>query len=151
MQLRIKLAGACAIVLAAGCYEYVPPPEGRPATGRDVRVQLTDAGTAAVAPVVGPRVVAVDGRLTAISDSALTLAATGTTKENGVEDLWRGEQVIVPRAYVASVAQRAFSRRRTVTASVIGLALTAGAYALIGPGGVSGSAGGHSGGPGGQQ
>ena len=108
---------------------------------------LTDAGTAAVAPWVGPRVASIAGRLTSSSDSALTLAVSTTGKRNGTEDLWKGEPVVVRREYIETLQERTFSRGRSLAAGGVALALTGVLYAVLG--GSLGSSGGPGGGPGG--
>lgn len=144
---RVYRLVCCApsVALLSGCYAYVPPPESSaaPLPGREVRVELTDAGTAALAPKVGPGVTAVVGRVVSADDSALTLAVTTTEKRNGLEDLWKGENVAVQRAQVATLQERRFSRSRTAVAAGIGVGLAAIFYAALG-----GSLGGGSGGGG---
>ena len=64
----------------AGCYVYTPAPPGRlPGASEDVRIVLTDGGTAAMAPLLGDGVGFVDGRLQAASDTAVTISVTETT------------------------------------------------------------------------
>lgn len=138
--------GASAALLLAGCYGYVPAATTAPEPGREVRVSLTDGGTAGLAAVVGPGVVALDGRVVASADSALTLALTGTTRRNGVEDPWRGERVVVRRDHVASLAERTFSRGRTAAAGAGFLALGTFLYKVLGDA-IGGSGGRRGGGP----
>lgn len=124
--------------LSGGCFSYVQAPNGGPPVGREVRVTLTDAGSLSAAATVGPRVVALNGRLTASTDSALTLAVTSTVKRNGVEDPWNGESVSVRREYVARTEERRLSRGRTVAAGAL-LAALGGAFTAVLGGGNGGS------------
>ena len=135
---------APAAALLSGCYEYAAARGAAPPlAGREVRVELTDAGTAALAPSVGPGVTSLVGRLVASDDSALTVAVESTVKRNGLEDLWKGENVSVQRAQVAVLQERAFSKSKTAVASGLAVALGVAFYAALG-----GSLGGGSGGPG---
>lgn len=137
-----------ASLLSGGCYAYREPPATGVSPGQEVHVSLTDAGTAAVAPLVGPSVAAINGRVLSSADTALALAVSSTEKRNGVEDLWRGEQVLVRREYIGSLQQRALSRTRTLVAGGALVALGAILYgALGGVNGSSNSGGGGGGGP----
>jgi hypothetical protein len=154
MHRRIVRAICCAptVVLLSGCYEYVAPRTGSngvgplaPPTGTAVRVELTDAGTASLASAVGPGVTSLTGRLVSANDSAVTVAVDATVKRNGLEDFWKGENVVVRRSEVAAFQEKAFSRTKTAVASGIAVGLAAIFYAALG-----GSLGGGSGGtPGG--
>ena len=150
MQRRIVRALCCAptVALLSGCYEYVAPRAGSngvgplaPPTGKAVRVELTDAGTASLAPAVGPGVTSLTGRLVSADDSAVTVAVDATVKRNGLEDFWKGENVVVRRSEVAAFQEKAFSRTKTAVASGIVVGLAAIFYAALG-----GSLGGGSGG-----
>lgn len=107
--------------LLAGCYVYKPVGMTSPPNGRNVRLTLTDAGTANLAAELGPSIEAVGGRFTSDSGDAYLLAVSDTRKRNGVEIDWRGEQVSISKSLVATLQQREFSRTRTaaVTAGVI--------------------------------
>lgn len=110
-----------------GCYRYVPVTVSAPEPGRRVSLELTDAGSSAVAGLLGPRTRSVEGDLGGRNDSSLVLAVRIVRRDNGVEDYWRGEQVAVPAQAVSRVAERKFSRMRT--SLVAGLAVV-GAVAL---------------------
>lgn len=134
MRREIRLiCCAPAMVLLSGCYEYaLPRGTATPAPGREVRVALTDMGTATLAPAVGPGVTSLDGRLVSADDSALTVAVESTVKRNGLEDLWKGENVSVPRTQVASLQERSFSRSKTAVVAGIAVGLGAIFYAAFG-------------------
>jgi hypothetical protein len=111
-------------------------------------VQLTDRGTADLAHLLGPSVGAVEGRVLAADDSALTLAVLLTRRRDGVESFWRGERVTVARGQVAWLGTRSLARGRSALlagAVVAGAALAAGTLS----GGLGGGppVGGGGGGP----
>ena len=125
--------------LLAGCYVYRPVGTAVPPAGHQLRLTLTDAGTATLAPQLGPSVEAVGGRLIQDSADAYVLSVVETRKRNGVEMSWLGEQVSISKSVVATVHRREFSRTRT---ALVTLGLTAGIAgareAFWGPGGVFG-------------
>jgi len=89
---------AASTVLSGACYRYTPIDSPSPALGTEVRVRLTDAGAITLAPLVGNRIEVVDGRISSIADTAVTLSVTGTTDRLGSEVTWKGEQVSFPRS-----------------------------------------------------
>jgi hypothetical protein len=134
---------AASTIASGGCYSYTPIDVTPSAVGADVRVRLTDAGSVTLAPYVGNRIELIDGRVSAIADTAVTLSVTGTTDRIGTETSWRGEQVTIPRAMVAEFGGRSINRRRSFMAGGI----AAGLVAVVGVGfGISGSGGGGRGG-----
>jgi hypothetical protein len=112
-------------VLGGACYRYTPIDLPSSALGAEVRVRLTDAGAITLAPLVGNRIELVDGRVSSIADTAVTLAVTGTTDRLGLETPWRGEQLIFPRATLAEFQGRSLDRRRSYVAGGIAAGLMA--------------------------
>jgi hypothetical protein len=51
--------------------------------------------------------------VTGDSSGTIVLSMTGSRKRDGLESDWKGERVAVPRALVANVTERRFSRART--------------------------------------
>lgn len=117
-----------AVVLGA-CYDYVPQVAQQPTPGTEVRLTLTDLGSASAAAAVGPRVESVDGRITQITGDSIVVAATQTTRQGGVESTWNGERVALPRSAVASIGVRRLSASRTALASAVGVAAVVGTIA----------------------
>lgn len=125
--------------MLAGCYVYRPVGTAVPPAGHQLRLTLTDAGTATLAPQLGPSVEAVGGRLIQDSADAYVLSVVETRKRNGVEMSWLGEQVSISKSVVATVHRREFSRTRTALVALGLIAGMAGAReAFWGPGGVFG-------------
>jgi hypothetical protein len=135
---------AASTVASGACYRYSPIDATPSALGADVRVRLTDAGAITLAPYVGNRVELIDGRVSSVADTALTIAVTGTTDRLGVETPWRGEQVTIPRSLLAEFQGRSLDRRRSF---VVG-GIAAGLVAAVGVGfGIAGNGGGGRSGP----
>lgn len=108
-----------ALVLLSGCYSYsrVAAP---PAVGTDIEVELTDAGAADLARLVGPNVVSIRGRVNELEPDTVHLAVESVMKRSGVDEYWSKEPLAVSRGSIASVATRKFSAGRSAM-----LALTA--------------------------
>jgi hypothetical protein len=121
--------------LVAGCHRYEPVTAASVARGSSVAVLLTDYGTANLGRLLGMGVGTVEGGLVTVSDSTYTLSVQLVRQRNGIETLWRGEQVAIPRTDVAEIRQRRFSRSKSALATVAVLAAAFGAVeAFIGTG-----------------
>lgn len=116
------------VVVAAStaCYQYLPNKQPDLRVGEEVRVHLTNSGSAALQGFVGSDVAAIDGRVTARSDTAYALSVGGTTKRTGGSAVWSGEPVTVPVGVIAQVDRRVLDKRKTLLVS----ALSAGVGAL---------------------
>ncbi|MFL5612057.1 MAG: hypothetical protein ACJ796_00145 [Gemmatimonadaceae bacterium] len=122
----------------AGCYAYVPTSNTRPVTGAEVQLALTDSGTLAMIPFVGPSVGQVSGRFIGDSVGSYLLSVTRTARRDGAETDWRGERIAVSRALVSEVSIRRFSPGRTILFSALtGGALVAIVEAFAGGGGAT--------------
>ncbi len=135
------------IVALAGCYTYAPltPPTLTPPPGKDLRVQLTLTGGDSLARFVGPNVASIDGRLVLTNEDGLEIGVKQVTMHDGMEQYWKGETVMIPKQYIASIEGRKFSWPKTgLLAGVVVVSL----LALQASGAVSGVFG--SGGSGGQ-
>src|SRR5689334_12495440 len=111
-----------ALSLCGACYQYTSFQPTSSTVGQAVRVQLTDAGTIHVASLVGPGASYLDGNLSSISDSSLTIGVMALGRQNGTEEGWRGEQVTVARTEASSIALRkaAPGRSAALTAALVG-------------------------------
>jgi hypothetical protein len=137
---RRLLAILCPLAsLVVACYDYRPATSPAVLVGRRIQLLLTDSGSVVLAARIGPAVEAIEGQYLGDSAGVLLLAMAASRARSGVEMDWRGERVAVPRALVASMLERRFSRSRTAFASglaVLGIgAMTA---ALRGKGDASG-------------
>lgn len=135
---------AAALTSATGCYEYVPAPGGgrgaAPRAGAEVRLELTDAGSAALASQIGPRVESLDGIFEGAGSDSVTVRARRTVMRGGRELDWNNERVAVPVGAVSSLRVRRLSPRRTALAGAALAGGLAGAYILGNRGGFGGGA-----------
>jgi len=104
---------AALVLCTAGCYRLTPVEGGVPAQGQEVFVTLTDEGSTRLAPLVGPRIEAVDGRSLATTDSSFVLAVNAVVARGGRSMPWSLERLEVPRVAVASVRGRTLDRRKS--------------------------------------
>ncbi|MGH7676674.1 MAG: hypothetical protein ACREMV_15525 [Gemmatimonadales bacterium] len=115
---RRVIAGPAGPVVAAlvlaGCYRYVPLAAPTPEPGARVQLELTDAGSAALAASVGPRVTLIEGELLAVHAETLDLGVVAVRFYDGQENYWKGERVAIPRGAIASSRQRRLSAPRTL-------------------------------------
>ena len=151
LRKQTRVALLTLLWLATGCYRYTPLP-GAPAPEAEVRLRLTQAGSASLAPVLGRGTVAVEGRVAAVTDTAYVLAVSATLKPSETSNVsdartvWAGEMVNIPRASVASADNRTLDRGHTAT--VFGVSAVAAAILVklvvhtLGSGGSGGDAGG---------
>jgi uncharacterized membrane protein len=124
------------ILLLAGCYSYDRVPAAQVHPGEEVTASLNPSGAEALDRAVGPRVTKLDGQVVAITDSAVTLGVTSlwrTTSGTSNEELWSGDNVIVPASAMDSLRVKRIDRTRSwlvaagaVAFAVVTRAVTAG-------------------------
>jgi hypothetical protein len=120
MRLRRVLTMSLLLPTLAGCYRLTPI-EGAATTGQEVRLSLSDEGSARMAPMIGPRIAAIDGRILETADTAYTLAVTAVVGQGGRSMAWSNERLSVPRAAVSSVRTRTLDRKRSWIVAGLGI------------------------------
>ena len=126
--MRAPLFAVMSFPLLVGCYKYVPVEASGPPPGVRANLVLSDAGTVEMARWVGPSTRVIEGDVVTATPDGLTLAVRRLERRDGVEEFWKGEEVLVPRDAVATYAERRLSRSRTAlfTAGAIAVALGVG-------------------------
>lgn len=149
MRKTVVRAGSVAVLACMGCQVYTPLTLAPAMTGTPVRVTLTESGQVANSTMLGGAATRLEGSVSAVTDSTVTLAVTDLTRLNGGEETWKGEAVTVRRSEIASVERKQTSVTRSV---LMAGAVIAGAY-LATKSGSSGDAivNGGGGGQGGKQ
>jgi hypothetical protein len=104
-----RAVGLITLATTGACYTSLPLESFPPAVGNDLVAMLTDTGSAELASVVGPRVTGLSGRYLGLAGDTLLLSVKTVIKRDGNEEFWKGEQVGIPRADVASLSKRRFS------------------------------------------
>lgn len=138
----LRCAGTAWVVLLGGCYRYTAM-SAAPGAGTDVRIHLTEAGGASLAPVLGAGTTSVTGRVMSATDTDLVLVVSETGRADGRVS-WGGERITLPRSALASAEHRSLDRWRTVGVGAIGIG-AAGVIALL-VNALSSSSGGDDGG-----
>lgn len=129
-RLRASRLAAATMLLApmsVSCYTYLPQ-SSTAGPGADVRVTLTDAGSLAIAPLVGPRIASLDGRVDRVDSDSLVLRVRKSTTMAGAENGWAGERLSIPATAVSNVFQKRLSTTRTAIAAAVGVGLLAAAF-----------------------
>jgi hypothetical protein len=108
-------------VLLAGCYTLQPASGVTPQIGDDLAFDINDVGRAALGGTMGPEIGQVEGRENA--EFLVAVSAVHTLRSG--DQVWKGEQVRIKSEYVGSTYQRHFSKGRTLTISVVGIAALA--------------------------
>lgn len=139
---RIKALAAAALLLpsATGCYEAHAVSTSVLPAGTQVSLAITDRGRVALGPQMGEGVLRLNGRVADASDSAYVVRVSSVDYVAAPTGHWAGEEVKVPRDYIASVAERRLSRKRSwLMAGIVvgGIVALAAAIKIIGGGSVS--------------
>jgi hypothetical protein len=136
---RHLAAVCCGATLLQGCYAAVPTSLAAVVPNSEVHVTLTSDGAAALVTSVGPRAAALDGRVVARVDSALTLAVTRVARTTRTAEDWPADAITVPWSAVQSVTVHRLSPSRSVVfaGATVVAALLAG-RSLRGSGGAGG-------------
>jgi hypothetical protein len=115
------------LVLLSACYRYTPMTSPSPSAGESIRIDLTDAGSVQLAPMIGQRVESIDGQSLAASDTALAVNVLATISRTGIVAHWNRERVDVPRAAISRIRGRQLDTKRSL---LVGVLSVAGAFAV---------------------
>lgn len=120
-----RLLGRAAVLafltgVATGCYSYLPLPAS-PATGTEVKLDISDQGRVALGESLGPSVRFIEGRLQAASDTGYVMNVSSVGYVNGTENKWSGERVVVRPAYVSAAKERRLSKGKTWFGIAVGV------------------------------
>ena len=123
-----------------GCYESLAVRSAVVPAGTQVSLAITDRGRVALGPQMGEGVLRLNGKVAQASDSMYVVQVSSVDYAAAPTGHWAGEEIKVPRDYIASVAERRLSRKRSwLMAGIVvgGIALLAAAIKIIGGGSVS--------------
>ena len=101
------------VAASSGCYSMTPIEGSTPAPGLEVRLNLSDAGSVQMAPLIGPRIGAIDGKAIQSTDTALVLAVEAVVNHGGRSMPWSLERLTVPRSAVSHVSTRTLDSKKT--------------------------------------
>jgi hypothetical protein len=114
---------AVTVTALSGCYVYEPLATPEPRIGSSVSVELTDHGSLALAPSIGPGIEVLRGDVVDRQDTSVTLAVSSVTDHRGEVTSWNGERVRLQRSAVRHFNEKRFSRSRS---ALVGAAVVAG-------------------------
>ncbi len=133
-----------ALLVLVGCYQTVPLGDVLPAPGQEIIVELTASGGARLAQYLGPRAQAISGVTMSAQSDSLGISVKQVVRDNGEEQFWRGEEIMIARSDISRVSERRLSRSKSSFAATL---LAVGAYAIHRAfGGASSAEGGRRGG-----
>jgi hypothetical protein len=137
-QFRAALV-SMSVVTAASCTAYTPIHGVGAMPGSNVRLRLTDQGAVDLAPKIGPRARQLEGSLTQVTDSSMTVAIRRVMREGQGEDTYDGLEVSIP----ARDIERAEASKTSVSRSILAAgAILASAFLIAkGAGEISGGSG----------
>ena len=107
--------------VASSCYRFTPIQGATPANGQEVRLGLSDEGSVRLAPLIGPRIEAIDGRTVEVTDTAFVVAVEAVSMQGGRSMTWSMEKLTVPRSAVSSIRTRTLDRRKSWIAAGLGV------------------------------
>lgn len=106
----------------AGCYTRQPVDGGAVQPGAVVVAAVSDRGRVDLNGTLGESPSTVEGRLTARTDSTLTLAVSQVESLRGGQTKWAGERVTLRLANIAYMQTKRLDRARTALAAAAGVA-----------------------------
>ena len=108
-----------ALGAVSGCYRYVATDPTALPSGSEVTIDLTSAGTANVRPAIGDFVNRVEGRVTQVDSSGITLALLAVRRRGDVASgTWSGESLRLARGDIDGMKTKQFSRGRTTVSAI---------------------------------
>ncbi len=110
---RLRLAALAGATVALAACHTLEPMNRVPVANEEARVRLTDLGAASLAPTLGPGVTGLRGTILDIDSTRIRMSVRAVTDRDGLENQWLGEQVTVPRGYVAGFDKRELSPFKT--------------------------------------
>ena len=129
MQTRM-IAAALGVAMLTGCFQYrAAPPGAVVSAGEPVRVELTDVGRVAVAPMAGEGIDQIDGIVESFAPDALSLRVTAVRRRSESET-WTKERLQVASKDIRSMSVKKFSVGRT--AVLVGAVVVAATTVQIG-------------------
>lgn len=124
-SLRRPVAALLLATLGA-CHTLVPL-QTAPDVNQEARVRLSDLGAAIMAPILGPGVTGVRGRIVSADSVMMRVSVVAVTNRDGLENIWLGEIVTVQRQHIEGFDKRELS---PVRSSLVGVGILAGMVVL---------------------
>jgi uncharacterized protein YbjT (DUF2867 family) len=102
-----------ALVLAGGCYRWVPTEQAAVPPGTQLRARLTDAGTAEIRTYFGPGLLTVEGPLVAWDRTGLSLLTETSVRRPGFPPTTMTDTIQLLPNHLAGVDMQELDGKRT--------------------------------------
>ncbi len=102
--------------VVSACYTAGPIRMDVLTSGVHIYADLSERGSARVAPRAGEGISSVFGDVVGLTDSSITIAMRSITDRRGVETFWTGEHLEFLRGELLNVRERQLSQTRTAGA-----------------------------------
>ena len=125
MQKR-KIAMALVVVCVTGaCSTYTPVATSITPRSGTVRLSLNDAGRSEMLGPLGSQVTSVEGEVSSISDSALTIAVQEVGRESADNERLHGQLVTIPSRFIGRIDRKhvQVARSLLIAGAIIGGAI----------------------------
>ena len=129
---QLKAVSALVLVSLGGCYSYGAPRGPEPEIGKDVALDINDAGREGLGGQMGPDIATVQGQLIEKDSAGYLLSVSAVKLRQGGEQVWMGERVRIRNDFVWNRAEKRFSWGRTAAFGALGLGGIGGLLAALG-------------------
>ena len=125
-----SIGAALGVVMLTGCFQYrAADPRVVVPAGQAVRLELTDMGRVAVAPMAGEGVEQIDGIVESYAPESVALRVTALRRRSETET-WTKERLQIAGQDIRTLSVKKFSTART--AVLVGAAILAGTTIRLG-------------------
>jgi hypothetical protein len=119
MRKQLALIGA-GVLIASGCFTYMPAEFGTVPAGDDVRVHLTRQGIANLPELPTQKGPTLTGKLLSTDGEQLRVRAPVALQQDGLVTRPLGQEVMIPAGEVLLIERRVFNRTRSSIAVGVG-------------------------------
>lgn len=144
--MRARLVLPALAILLGACFNLVPV-TGTPPQGAQLEAVLSDSGTVALTPRIGPNAGTIIGTLAAARGDTLDIAIAEVHTRDGLTYYLKGTTISLVRSDLSALRMRQLDKRRTIVAATVGVfgaaALAAGVQAISGGSDNTGGGGGN--------
>jgi len=93
-------------MVAGACSTYAPVTTAIPPSNATVRLSLNEAGRSETIGSLGSSVSTVEGEISSISDSALTIAVREVGRASSDEERYQGQLVTIPSRFIGQIERK---------------------------------------------
>ena len=101
------------VLLLTACFDYRETPPASVAPATEVRVELSDQGTVALAKALGPSVSRIEGTVREANADRLVISIANLSRRGAGTVDWSGEQVTLAPSDIRTVGVRALNSQKS--------------------------------------